>query len=103
MSVTVQVQRGIGQFGGVCVHHGAGGASLQQPLPRGQQRDAAVVHVQPPGSRATTWGGEFSAAAPGLICVLKRSAFTFSVCNVLTVCDEPGQAHGHPFIFAHAG
>lgn len=67
--VAAQVQRGVGQFGGVRVHHGAGGAGLQQPLPGGQQRDAAVVHVQPPGAGATTWGGEFTAAVSGLILV----------------------------------
>lgn len=79
----MQVQRGIRQFGGVCVHHGAGGASLQQPLPGGQQRDAAVVHVQPPGTRAAAWGGEISAALSGLllvsnIFVFKQLVFTFS-------------------------
>lgn len=78
----VQVQRGIGQFGGVRLHHGAGGASLQQPLPRGQQRDAAVVHVQPPGARTATWGGEFSAAAGKDLFILKAlSVITFFFTN----------------------
>lgn len=54
----LQVQRGVGQFGGVCLHHDAGGTGLQQPLPGGEQRDAAVVHLQPPVARATTRGGE---------------------------------------------
>lgn len=80
--VAVQVQGGVGQLGGVRLHHGAGGASLQQPLPRGQQRDAAVVHVQPPGTRTATWGGEFKCSCKGN--VLKPICNGFS--NSLSQC-----------------